>query len=357
MSAAPQRFAQVGGHASTLVLSAGDSSIVNKPASAAEHQWYTALGPSLGVEDLIGGWTPAFYGTLTLQGKMGEDGQTVQSVEAEQIAASQMLVLENLTYRFLRPNVLDIKLGTQLFDEDASAEKQERMTKAAAATTSKQTGVRLTGFQVWDSTTQAFVTTPKAFGKTITVADLPTGISRFFYPPLSPALPFELADSASTSSTSSNPATSARPSPLPEDLLIPIFSAIILRLKQMERMLSSLEIRVRGSSLLIVVEGDPAALAAAVDRVQAEAANPSSRPGAEEEDDDSDAESVSTTDGEGNAKPHTLLPFDVKWIDFAHARAAPGEGKDEGLILGVKTTRELLEGLRERLKAGEEESA
>lgn len=298
-----------------------------------------------------------------------------------------MLVLENLTYRFLRPNVLDIKLGTQLFDEDASAEKQERMTKAAAATTSKQTGVRLTGFQVssfllpsvvqlddmlcaeaefrrfaphlqvWDSTTQAFVTTPKAFGKTITVADLPTGISRFFYPPLSPALPFELADSASTSSTSSDPATSARPSPLPKDLLIPIFSAIILRLKQMERMLSSLEIRVRGSSLLIVVEGDPAALAAAVDRVQAEAANPSSRPGAEEEDDDSDAESVSTTDGEGNAKPHTLLPFDVKWIDFAHARAAPGEGKDEGLILGVKTTRELLEGLRERLRAGKEESA
>lgn len=63
---------------------------MNKPASAAEQHWYTALGPSLGVEDLIGGWTPAFYGTLTLQGKMGEDGQTVQSVEAEQAAASQV---------------------------------------------------------------------------------------------------------------------------------------------------------------------------------------------------------------------------------------------------------------------------
>lgn len=59
-----------------------------------------------------------------------------------------MLVLENLTYRFVRPNVLDIKLGTQLFDEDASPEKQARMTKAAAASTSKETGVRLTGFQV-----------------------------------------------------------------------------------------------------------------------------------------------------------------------------------------------------------------
>lgn len=59
-----------------------------------------------------------------------------------------MLVLENLTHRFSKPNVLDIKLGTQLFDEDASLEKQERMRKAAEASTSAQTGVRLTGFQV-----------------------------------------------------------------------------------------------------------------------------------------------------------------------------------------------------------------
>lgn len=290
-----------------------------------------------------------------------------------------MLVLENLTYRFKRPNVLDIKLGTQLFDEDASPEKQERMIKAAAATTSKDTGVRLTGFQVsfltlrsevkmakfggadlslhsqvWDSATQSFVTTPKAFGKTITVDDLPHGISRFFYPPLSESLPFELADSAPSSSTSTEPSTTARPEPLPKDLLIPILSAIIRRLKQKEQMLSSLELRVRGSSLLIVVEGDATALATAVDRAQEEATKPPSRRDAEDEDDDSEAESVSTTDGEGNAKPHTLLPFDVKWIDFAHARAAPGEGRDEGLILGVKTTRELLEGLRERLKAGEE---
>lgn len=61
---------------------------------------------------------------------------------------SQMLVLENLTHRFLHPNVLDIKLGTQLFDEDATEEKKARMTKAAAASTSGEKGVRLTGFQV-----------------------------------------------------------------------------------------------------------------------------------------------------------------------------------------------------------------
>jgi 1D-myo-inositol-tetrakisphosphate 5-kinase/inositol-polyphosphate multikinase len=60
----------------------------------------------------------------------------------------QMIVLENLTHRFVRPNVLDVKLGTQLYDEDATPEKQERMRQAALATTSATTGIRLTGFQV-----------------------------------------------------------------------------------------------------------------------------------------------------------------------------------------------------------------
>ena len=59
-----------------------------------------------------------------------------------------MLVLENLAYRFLRPNILDIKLGTKLYDADATAEKRQRMDESARATTSALTGMRFTGFQV-----------------------------------------------------------------------------------------------------------------------------------------------------------------------------------------------------------------
>jgi inositol-polyphosphate multikinase len=57
-------------------------------------------------------------------------------------------VLENLSYPFVKPNILDIKLGTVLYDEEASSEKRERMEKAARDTTSFETGVRITGFQV-----------------------------------------------------------------------------------------------------------------------------------------------------------------------------------------------------------------
>ena len=48
----------------------------------------------------------------------------------------------------MKPNILDIKLGTVLYSHDACPEKVERMKKTAANTTSLETGVRLTGFQV-----------------------------------------------------------------------------------------------------------------------------------------------------------------------------------------------------------------
>jgi len=56
--------------------------------------------------------------------------------------------LENLSHTFKKPNILDIKLGTVLYDESASPEKVERMIKTSKETTSFETGVRLTGFQV-----------------------------------------------------------------------------------------------------------------------------------------------------------------------------------------------------------------
>lgn len=43
---------------------------------------------------------------------------------------------------------MDIKLGTILYDDEASPEKVARMISTAQKTTSLETGVRLTGFQV-----------------------------------------------------------------------------------------------------------------------------------------------------------------------------------------------------------------
>jgi hypothetical protein len=64
-------------------------------------------------------------------------------------SAAQSLVLENITNAFLKPNILDIKLGTILYGPDANEEKKARMIQRAKDTTSLETGIRLTGFQVF----------------------------------------------------------------------------------------------------------------------------------------------------------------------------------------------------------------
>lgn len=66
-------------------------------------------------------------------------------------ACTQAIKLENLTHGFGHPNVLDIKLGTQLFDpldDNLTAEKQSRMQAASNSTTSGTDAIRLTGFSV-----------------------------------------------------------------------------------------------------------------------------------------------------------------------------------------------------------------
>lgn len=66
----------------------------------------------------------------------------------DKAGSTPRIVLENLTFAYDKPNVCDIKLGTQLWDEDASEDKRQRMEKVAASTTSGTHGIRLTGWQV-----------------------------------------------------------------------------------------------------------------------------------------------------------------------------------------------------------------
>ncbi|GAA6002959.1 hypothetical protein JCM10207_001919 [Rhodosporidiobolus poonsookiae] len=332
---------QVGGHAATILASPLSSSTLIKPACAKELDWYQRIAPALLDGDFLATWTPAFYGTLKLQGKMGDSGAVEKldtAGDEEEAVEPEMLVLENLTYRFVHPNVLDIKLGMQLYDEDASEEKQARMRKAAQSSTSGEAGVRLTGFQVWDNSTSSYVQTPKPFGRTLTVPELPLGLSRFFYPPLSGP------SAAETSDPTSFPLeTQARPPPLPLEMLLPVLRTLARRLDDLERVMQTLEVRMRGASLLIVVEGDAQALEAALLRAQASQTAPS------ENGDEADDASVSTTDSAGDAAPHTRQALDVRLIDFAHSRAVRPElgetGPDEGVLKGIGAVRGLVKGL------------
>ncbi|KAG8945042.1 hypothetical protein FRC03_001828 [Tulasnella sp. 419] len=280
---------QVGGHAG--VLASEDGSLVIKACLPAERDFYQILSSNPTLEGLRP-HVPTFYGTLKLEGKVE--------------------VLENLSHKFKKPNILDIKLGTVLYDESANEEKRARMIKTAAETTSLETGVRLTGFQVYDAKSDTFVNTPKSYGKSIKPSDLPGGIAKFF-------------------PTASEGGVEAK-------LLVPVVKGVHSEIAQIRDVLKGIELRMVGGSLLIVWEGEAATLREAIDKAGSTNAD-NNKPEAED-DEDSDT----STAGVGP-------PLIVKLIDFAHTRLVPGEGPDEGVLLGLETTLKLLEGRIKEVEA------
>lgn len=95
MRSAPSFGHQVGGHPSTIQLSPLGSSTLIKPCAKRELAFYHQLGPKLdalvqGQGAFIGEWTPAVYGTLSLQGKMGEDGALDKGAGDEADPASEV---------------------------------------------------------------------------------------------------------------------------------------------------------------------------------------------------------------------------------------------------------------------------
>lgn len=294
---------QVGGHAG--VRASADGSQILKPCLPTERAFYEKVITDDSVEGfrLLRKHVPAFYGVTPAEGQEGKDS----------------IILENLSHRFTKPNILDIKLGTVLYDDAASPEKRERMIKSAKETTSLETGVRITGFQVYDTTTQKTINIPKDYGRALKVSQLPEAIARFF-PIATPIVPL----STPTPTDEEGGHTEITPSPAgtPPNLLVPVLKGIVQSVRELRHALAKTEMRMVGGSILFIYEGDPEVLARALQSAGA----------------DAPANEDPFADG--------TLPipiFSLKLIDFAHTILKEGLGPDEGVLLGVDTTIALLE--------------
>ncbi|KAE8214716.1 hypothetical protein CF327_g1904 [Tilletia walkeri] len=220
------------------------------------------------------------------------------------------LVLENILHGFVSPNVLDIKLGTQLWDENSTPEKKERMIKAAESCTSAQFGIRLTGWQTWDEAKQESFSVSKLFGKNILTKDeLELGARIFFCSPR-PTVDTDKYNQIVSGSepVAENPIDSL-PS-LPGQLVHRVVSqGLAPQLQQIYELVKNMEWRVRGGSVLLVFEGNQEALERKLN-------DPSGDPSAY---------------------------CKARLIDFAHATFVPGQGPDEGYVQGLQTSMALLE--------------
>ncbi|OCH86203.1 SAICAR synthase-like protein [Obba rivulosa] len=327
MTSAPIIANQVGGHAGLLShLEDSDGSLLTKFALAKEVAFYEAVASDDALEPLRP-FVPQFYGTLKLEGQVDTAGD-------------RFIVLEDLTYRFDRPNVLDIKLGTVLHDLDAPPEKRARMEQVARATTSRETGVRLTGFQVFDLAAGKPLAVTKEYGKSLVPADLPRGIARFF--PLAtstglsasalmpPEPPHTVASLGTTTGTG-----------LPADILLPILQNLREDVEALRERVAQVHVRMRSASLLVIYEADWERAREGL-RLLEEAVQK-----CEQEQDDNEDEDEEDEDEEEQRTP---IPYTVKLIDFAHTTVVPGQGPDESVLKGLDTFMTLLDGRIEEVQ-------
>lgn len=342
---------QVGGHPG--VLTTEDGVLLIKRALPREVAFYQSVSSDPALAQLYN-FIPEFYGTLKLEGTLEHgasitDPNAIKPVEDAPESEKESLVLENLSYTFSKPNVLDVKLGTVLYDEDASPEKRARMEQVARETTTAETGVRLTGFQVYDLTSDKPVVTPKSYGKSIKAADLPEGITRFFPLAESPA-----QGGSSVSSSSEGETTVPRTGTgLPMNILEPLLSGIREEVGDLTDAFSGVDMRMVGGSLLIVYEADweRAREGLRLLQEQAEEGYQSDNEDEEGEEDEEDEEDEDSGELEGAhvTKP-VGPPFVVRLIDFAHTRMVPGQGPDEGVLQGLRTVLRLLDGRLDQLR-------
>ncbi|XP_067135147.1 inositol hexakisphosphate kinase 1-like isoform X2 [Centruroides vittatus] len=93
----------------------------------------------------------------------------------------EFIVLENLTYNYTYPCILDLKMGTRQFGDDASLVKQQTHEAKVASTTSKALGIRLCGMQVYHLKSGHFICHNKYYGRGLSVEGFKRALQHYLH--------------------------------------------------------------------------------------------------------------------------------------------------------------------------------
>lgn len=231
----------------------------------------------------------------------------------KKIVTNRAIVLENASHGFIRPNIMDVKLGVRLWADDAAEEKRIRFDKVAAETTHRDLGFRVAGMRVWpgpgakgdDVDEEGYKIYDKNYGRFFLRND---NVHEAFQH-------FMFAESAGVD----------------EELGKLVAQAFLADVQRIQTVLEEQESRMYSASLLFVFEGDGEALRRAMEEASRDPPTP---PEGAEEDEDEDEDELQGP-----------KIYSVKVIDFAHATWTPGEGPDENSLKGVRSIGQILENL------------
>lgn len=230
------------------------------------------------------------------------------------------VALENVVSGFVHPNIVDIKLGKRLWADDYDLETREKRDRVAAGTTSVTLGFRVTGIKVW--TVDRYRLYDRVYGRSRTDESVADCLAEVLC-------------------AGSDP-----------DALRQIIGKLLAALDKIEHIIASQESRMYSSSLLLVYEGDAAARRAAiaedtdVGTQETYTAGKSFTSPSNHGNDDDDDDDESDEESEASKKS-----FDIRVIDFGHAKWTPGQGPDENMLCGIRSIRDVLRSIERQIDA------
>lgn len=308
-------------HNSDGVLSDESGAVVVKPCTAAEITFYESVAASH--SDLVP-YLPTFMGQLSLSaddtastavesGTIETADGKVERLHGKKLATELHIVLENITHGFKKPNVLDLKLGAQLWDEAAKPEKRARLDAVSAETTSGSLGFRIAGMRAYkgesvpaipedltkyveQDTKSGYWVYNKMYGRKFSAEDVNDGFVSYIFPGEKTQAELERARE--------------------------VLAYFLGEVKDVIEVFEKKESRMYSASILLVYEGDVEEYAKTKQVLR------SARP-----------------EGEDDEDEHQPKLAAVKLIDFAHATWQAGAGPDENALQGMRSTTKILKQL------------
>ncbi|XP_076824124.1 inositol hexakisphosphate kinase 1-like isoform X2 [Clavelina lepadiformis] len=104
-----------------------------------------------------------------------------RQLQSKHRTVQKCILLENVTYQFRRPCVLDLKMGTRFHGDYDDDDKKMRHERKCAATTTQKLGLRLSGMQVYHRDSGKFLCRDKYFGRTLDKTGLRNVLHQFFF--------------------------------------------------------------------------------------------------------------------------------------------------------------------------------